>query len=317
SVSHIDGIRYHRTEKDYFNMQIESDKLCHEYELSVIDNPKRGRSKHYGEWRAEKEGRKTWRSTVKLDVDTAIAGAMTERQFFENLKKMDYQIKVGKDISVRPPGKERFFRLTRNFGEDYAIAGIRKRILAQTRPQRILIQQDQRTEKGYRFIGCLKTARKMSGLRALYFTYLYKMGVLPKKRVPSPKQVYFLFREDIRKMQNITQETRLLCKYHIDTGEQLSSFMDGKTSEIISLYATRKHLRYQARSIRDEEKLSGIKSDISALSEKMGILRREVRLCEDIERRSAEMKVKLRKEAESKNPERKEKKPYEQWWRRC
>ena len=52
TVSFLDGIKYHRTEKDYFDMQRESDRLCREYGLSVIENPQRGKSKHYGEWRA-------------------------------------------------------------------------------------------------------------------------------------------------------------------------------------------------------------------------------------------------------------------------
>ena len=62
TVSFLDGIKYHRTEKDYFDMQRESDRLCREYGLSVIENPQRGKSKHYGEWRAEQEGRPTYLS---------------------------------------------------------------------------------------------------------------------------------------------------------------------------------------------------------------------------------------------------------------
>ena len=73
TVSFVDGIKYHRTEKDYFDMQRESDRLCREYGLSVIENPQRGKSKHYGEWRAEQEGRPTWRGLIKNDVDTAIS----------------------------------------------------------------------------------------------------------------------------------------------------------------------------------------------------------------------------------------------------
>ena len=37
TVSFVDGIKYHRTEQDYFDMQRESDRLCREYGLSVID----------------------------------------------------------------------------------------------------------------------------------------------------------------------------------------------------------------------------------------------------------------------------------------
>lgn len=55
TVSFVDGIKYHRTAKDYHDMQAASDALCREYGLSVIENPGQGRSKHYGEWRAEQE----------------------------------------------------------------------------------------------------------------------------------------------------------------------------------------------------------------------------------------------------------------------
>ena len=58
SVSFADGLRYHRSKQDYRDMRNASDRLCREYGLSVIENPKQ-RAKHYGEWRAEQEGRPT------------------------------------------------------------------------------------------------------------------------------------------------------------------------------------------------------------------------------------------------------------------
>ena len=113
--------------------------MCREYGLSVIENPQRGKSKHYGEWRAEQEGRPTYLSLIKADVDTAIRQSMTERQFFYRLRQMGYDIKVGKDITVRPPNYPRGRKLMRNFGEDYSMENIRKRILAQRRPRTTLI----------------------------------------------------------------------------------------------------------------------------------------------------------------------------------
>lgn len=138
TVSFLDGLKYHRTEKDYYEMQKASDALCREYGLSVIENPQRGKSKQYGEWRAEQEDRPTWRGLIRAEIDEVIRQSMTERQFFDNLRKRGYEVKVGKDISVRPPGKERFVRLERNFGEDYSLEGIRRRILMQQRSERPL-----------------------------------------------------------------------------------------------------------------------------------------------------------------------------------
>lgn len=54
-------------------------------------------------------------------------------------------MKVGKDISVRPPGKERFVRLMRNFGEDYSLDNIRRRIISQSRPERKNPEQSRRS----------------------------------------------------------------------------------------------------------------------------------------------------------------------------
>ena len=111
TVSFVDGIKYHRTEKDYHDMRTVSDTLCREYNLSVIQRPQAGKSKHYGEWRAEQEQRPTWRGLIRSEIDELIRQSVTEKQFYYLLRQKGYEVKFGKDISVRPPGKERFVRL--------------------------------------------------------------------------------------------------------------------------------------------------------------------------------------------------------------
>ena len=44
TVSFVDGIKYHRTEKDYHDMRTMSDTLCREYNLSVIQRPQAGKA---------------------------------------------------------------------------------------------------------------------------------------------------------------------------------------------------------------------------------------------------------------------------------
>jgi predicted nucleic acid-binding Zn-ribbon protein len=108
----------------------------------------------------------------------------------------------------------------------------------------------------------------------------------------------------------------MLVKHGIGTAEQLTVYKTGLTSEISSLSSARKSLRYQARGIRDENKLVIVKTQISELSEKIGALRKEVRLCDDIETRSADMKSKLRKAAKEQKSERKENTIHEPFRRR-
>lgn len=173
----MDGIKYHRTEKDYHDMRTVSDTLCREYNLSVIQRPQAGKSKHYGEWRAEQEQRPTWRGLILSEIDELIRQSVTEKQFYYLLRQKGYEVKFGKDISVRPPGKERFVRLTRNFGEAYTAEAIRQRILQQPLPQPERQMTDKPRPKTYRVQGSRQAACKITGFRALYFYYCYKLAL--------------------------------------------------------------------------------------------------------------------------------------------
>ena len=298
TVSFLDGIRYHRTEKDYYAMRTASDKLCREYGLSVIENPQRGKSRQYGEWRAEQEQRPTWRGLIRGEIDEIIRQSMTERQFFERLSQKGYEVKIGKDISVRPPGKERFVRLMRNFGEDYSMEEIRRRILWQTSPG--LPSPFPLPEKPAvrcRFKGDFNATRKITGFRALYFYYCYKLGIFPKERPQNRARLHFLLREDLLKLNNISQEVRLLVRNRIDTAGQLSSYQQGLEVQIERISSQRKSL-YKAQRTqavkKNPEQAAEIRERIAAFSKQLQSLRRQVHLCEDIAARSGTIREKLK-----------------------
>ena len=318
TVSFVDGIKYHRTAKDYHEMQAVSDDLCREYGLSVIENPQPGKSKHYGEWRAEQEQRPTWRGIVRADVDDVIRQSMTERQFFENLHRKGYEIKVGKDISVRPPGKERFVRLARNFGEAYTLEGIRRRILEQSRAARPLPEPAPKT-KHYRVSGNWQSRKKVTGFRALYFHYCYLLGVFPKSKQQNKRRLHFLLREDLIKLDAITQEARLLAVHRIDTAKQLSSYQSELESRIADVTSQRRQLYRKQRTAAvksDEVASAEVCTAIATLSKELSQLRREVKLCSDIAVRSGILPERIQKVREDENYQRKEKTEHDQF-RRC
>ena len=309
TVSFVDGIRYHRTGKDYHDMQVASDNLCREYGLSVIENIQYGKSKHYGEWKAEQEQRPTWRGFIKADIDEAIRMSLTEKQFFRHLEEKGYEIKIGKDISVRPQGKERFVRLMRNFGEEYSIENIRRRILSQYIPEKPLAEPERKT-RHYRMQGSMKTVRKITGFRALYFHYCYKLGIFPKDRPQNRKRLHFLFREDLLKLNNISQEVRLLVRHKIDTAEQLSLYKNGLEVQIEKLSAERKALYKKQRTVKcqsDPKLAEAVKKEIDGLTEQLKNLRREVHLCDDIAERSGVITEKLKAVREDEQNQGKEK----------
>ena len=73
SVSMVDGKKYHSNAKSYFTevRQI-SDQLCRKYGLSVIQT-NQGKAMHYAQWKAEAEGKPTWRTAIRMDIQEAIA----------------------------------------------------------------------------------------------------------------------------------------------------------------------------------------------------------------------------------------------------
>ena len=294
SVSYTDGKRYHRTNQDYRDMRSVSDRLCREYGLSVIEHPHPGKAKQYGEWRAEQEGRPTYRSIVREDVDEAITHARTEKQFFYFLKEKGYSIKFGKDLTIRPEGRERGLKLKRNFGEDYSLESIWRRILEEKPPA---VPQGERHPEKKRYVVHVRgnlPKRKIGGLRGLYLHYCFLLGILPKKRPPvSPKQLHFLLREDLAKLEQISRETRLLCRCQIETDEQLFSYKGLLQEQMTQLSKERQKLRYQCRSVRKEEHLAEVKAEISRLTARIGELRKEVVLCDGIAARSGLIRQKI------------------------
>jgi len=296
TVSHIDGIKYHRTKADYQEMRRVSDELCQEYGLSIIDNPNPMKGKHYGEITAEQQGKPTWRGIIKNDVDEAIRTSMTERQFYSQLRSMGYEVKLGKYLYVKPQGKERFVRLSRQLGEAYSIESIRNRILHQQQASRPLPEPKPRISGG-KMKGSYRKAKKATGLRALYLHYCYLLGVFPKKNKQSRKRLHFLLKEDLLKLDQISKEAQLIGKHRIDTAEQLSSYQSELEQRIALLTAQRKELYRKQRTVAvkdDTELAAEVKAEIAERTTELRQLRQEVKLCEGIANRSNVIKERIK-----------------------
>lgn len=221
----------------------------------------------------------------------------------KNLEQKGYEIKAGKDISVRPQGKERFVRLMRNYGEDYSIENIRNRILLQSIIPKHLPLPEKKV-RSCKVKGNIRTTRKATGFRALYLYYCYKLGIFPKGKPQNPKRVHFLLREDLLKLNNISQEVKLLVRNRIDTAKQLSSYKDDLERRIKRLSAERKALYKKQRTVsvrNDPDAILHLKENIEGINKELKSLRYEVHLCDDIAVRSGIITEKLKTIREDKS----------------
>lgn len=279
SVSCVDGKKYRSNYKSYVTeIRAVSDALCRKYKLSVIDTENSNYvAKPYAEWMAEKNGQPTWRTAIRQDVDDAIQQSLTWRQFLGALEQKGYEVRMGRKYPVlRPPGKERFVRF-KTLGKRYTPEAIQTRILY-PRSYRPYVENPPTIKHG-RLRSGKKPCRKLTGLRALYYRYLYELGALPRKpRCPS-----YAVRQDAYKLDQRIRQMEFLSRNSIDTLTQLETHRKALQTKIGQLQTKRKQL----------PKTDDVQSQRESVNTALKQLRQEERLCRKIAEHSIEVQQHL------------------------
>lgn len=279
SVSCVDGKKYRSNYKSYVTeIRAVSDKLCQKYRLSVIDTENSNHvAKPYAEWLAEKNNQPTWRTAIRQDVDEAIQQSLTWRQFLSAMERKGYEVRMGRKYPVlRPPGKERFVRF-KTLGKRYTPEAIQTRILY---PQSYHpYVENPRTIKHGRLHSGKKPCRKLTGLRALYYRYLYELGALPRK----PRRPSYAVRQDAYKLDQRIRQMEFLSKHNIDTLAQLETHRKALQTEIGQLQTKRKQL----------PKTDDVQLQCESVHTALKQLRQEERLCRKIAEHSLEVQQHL------------------------
>ena len=279
SVSCVDGKKYRSNYKSYVTeIRAVSDALCRKYKLSVIDTENSNHvAKPYAEWLAEKSGQPTWRTAIRQDVDEAIQQSLTWRQFLTVLDRKGYEVRMGRKYPVlRPPAKERFVRF-KTLGKRYTPEAIQTRILY-PRTYRPYVENPPTIQHGRLHSG-KKPHRKLTGLRALYYRYLYELGALPRK----PSRPSYAVRQDAYKLDQRIRQMEFLSKHNIDTLEQLETHRQALQTEIRQLLTKRKQL----------PKTDDVQSQHESVNTALKQLRQEEHLCRKIAEQSLEVQQHL------------------------
>ena len=279
SVSCVDGKKYRSNYKSYVTeIRAVSDELCRKYKLSVIDTENSHHvAKPYAEWLAEKNGQPTWRTAIRQDVDEAIQQSLTWRQFLTVLDRKGYEVRMGRKYPVlRPPGKERFVRF-KTLGKRYTPEAIQTRILY-PRSYRPYVENPPTIKHG-RLRSGKKPCRKLTGLRALYYRYLYELGALPRK----PRRPSYVVRQDAYKLDQRIRQMEFLSRNNIDTLTQLETHRQALQTEIGQLLTKRKQL----------PKNDDVQSQCESVNTALKQLRQEERLCRKIAEHSLEVQQHL------------------------
>ena len=125
---------YHSYYGSYMNIRNQSDRLCKEHNLSVIDQEtekeineiKRRKFVNWYDWNEDKKG-KSYKSRLQFDMDRAIQKAINWEHFFKIMEQYGYEIKFGKYIAFKQNNQQRFTR-AKTIGANYTEEKIKERI---------------------------------------------------------------------------------------------------------------------------------------------------------------------------------------------
>jgi len=286
SVSFLDGMKYDRSKAEYIRMRNISDRLCKEYNLSIIQTPSRTRTPR-NIYFAEKKGEPTRYNLMRQDIELAIRQSTSSKHFPVALEEMGYEFQnTGKFPGIRLQGAKHFTRLE-TLGENYTVESIKNRILRNIHRD-FPLSIPERKFKRYTLVGHPKKSKKIGGLHALYLYYCYKLGILPKNNRIKP--IHPLLREDIRFLDKIIAQSTLICANRIETTDQLSIFIEKTKLRIDEYAALRKEIQTILRRRNAPANSDELIRHKDELTKQIATLRKQINTADGIRDRSEKMK---------------------------
>lgn len=282
STSFKDGKRYCNTYKDIYTMRKISDEFCFQYSLSIVEE-----RKNIGQSRQQYFHTKTLREMVREDVDSAINVSYTDRQFYRELELQGYEIKISeRNISLKHPMHQRFIRL-KSLGHDYENEKVFQRILDFNKSNGLGKSLYSRYNFNINPYFTKYKQRKLTGLQRLFLHYQYLLKIIPRdNRTHLPPEYKKELREAVKKLDELSQQTIILCTNNINTIDELNVYMNNLHVQLNSLEKQRTKYRNDIRKYDDVSTKNELKEKSKELTPQISKIRKNLALCQKIEERS-------------------------------
>lgn len=205
---------------------------------------------------------------------------------------MNYEVteRSGK-LSVRQVNRKRNIRIERTFGEKYNIQNINERII-NTQAIRVPFPEVRTLNKRYKLKGKqkLNKRKKAKGIRALYLHYCYLLKIFPKTKQVISKSL----REDIKKMDRLSNEAKFLSSNNIQTTQELFNFKEVSIIKKKELKSKREYLWRKYNRAKNDDEKQELYEEIKKIANEIDSLNKEQKMIEDIEARIPNIKEKLK-----------------------
>ena len=311
SVSFVDGKRFCNTKKDYALMRKKSDELCEEYGLSVLKQEEK-----YDKFASSN----IYKELMRDSIDYAIRNSNNYDEFKITLAKLDYIVtERNNSLSVRREPYKRNTRIERQFGKEYSIENIQKRIL-ETQPEFNEFPESylviRRTREHYSNIEKYyeQTKSPIIGLFlivARLLTLQYKSPSKDNLARVTPEMI-----QALKQMNEYSEQAKFLCKYSLKNEEDLINFEIETHTKLAPLKSERENLWRKHKTAKTPEGKQIIEQKIAEISKQITPLADDLKTCKSIQLRvsqikKTELRKKLRQEEKEQVPKKKKTKKYE------
>ncbi len=280
SVSFKDGKKFTNRNKDYNNMQYESDNLCKKYGLSVLC-----KKYDYSKYVINN----LYKELMKDSIDYAIENANNYEKFVSIMNDLDYEITIRNDeLSIKREPYKRNTRILKQFGEDYSLENIKKRILEEQPLFKHLPQAYLTINTRLNYYNNSKN-KLLSNKSNFSFLFLssekrFMVGVENALKTNITKYTPELIRE-IKQMHEYSKQADFLTKYNIKTEIKLNTFEKSIYEKMNPLKSERENLWKKHKRAKTENEKSKIENKIAEISKEMFPLTEDLKYCKQIRER--------------------------------
>lgn len=290
SVAFKTGRKFENHVSDHYRLREISDAICRERGKSVL----KGATFYGGEKKAywvRQNGGMTHRDMLRRDINEALSATASYASFCRYLEALGYHFtrdRNGNNPALIAPGWKRAVRLD-SLGERYTQDGIYDRLIDNQRlPELYVTYYPVRRRTPLMELEWeMKRLNRMDSIQLLFelFVAMLKLcagdNFSENKSVPLSPQL----REEARKLDQYDKDLQLLCRYHIDTAEELSAFREATIQKIHELTQARNSIYNKIRRAEEPEKTE-LKEQAKAISRQIAPLRKDLQCADRIWERS-------------------------------
>ncbi|MFQ7801870.1 MAG: hypothetical protein ACLRHW_20635, partial [Coprobacillus cateniformis] len=206
---------------------------------------------------------------------------------YRELELLGYEIKISeKNISVKHPMNQRFVRL-KSLGHDYEKEKVFERILDLNKSNGINRSCYSKYNFNIEPYFIKYKQRKLTGLQRLFLHYQYILKIIPRdNRTHLSPEYKKELRKAVKKLDEISQQTIILCTHNISTIDELNFYMNDLQIQINLLEKQRTKYRNDIRKYNDTSMRNELKEKAKELTPQISKLGKNLALCQKIEERS-------------------------------